>query len=1718
MKKSIVQGRAHKLTAASLLFTLISGNLLVASSPAANAVVQSSSGTQTTLTYSYTNTLETFTVPSNVTELTITVTGGEGGRGGFDSQGSRPAEQGYKGVVTGTISVTPGRVVTVAVGERGSDPQSGYEGCSTGSASTTPTAGRAAVGGNNPLGQYKGGGGGDPGPDGCSGYGGAGGAASVVKIGTNANASLDATIVAGGSGASGGNGQYLALNGGPALADFSARVDTTSTNGQTGLNTYEAWQLAGSSGSRDGGGGAGGGGGAQGGKRGNVAFGSGSNTEWYGLGSYPGQNSTSGYTSLSASYNFYTYSGVANKRNGSVVITYSSGVPSAPSGVNGVANNSGVSLYWTRPSTEGLTPIDAYQVEYAVSPFSSWTTAATCTGTGETCTVTSLTNGTAYKFRVKAQNSIGWGAYSSLSQELTPSGPPSAPTITGITPGDGSLSVAFTAGASTAAITDYQYSVNGTNFYSLARTSSPLTISGLSNGTSYPVVIRAVNSVGPGSTSNSTSSTPSALPGSPTITNLVDGGSGTSLVVTFVAGYAGGSSISNYEYATSIGLNSNSFGSYTSVGGTSSPFTISGLSSGTAYTVKLRAINSAGAGPGSAFQNGVTLAVPNTPTISSISSGDGRIVIVYTPFTSVTNGGSAISRIDYSTNGGTTWTDAGTLSETFTVSALTNGTTYSVKLRAVNAIGTSAASSATSATPASAPSSPQQVAVLAGQTAVTVSWLAPSSNGGSAITGYTASAYSASTGGSLSASCTTASLTCSITGLTNATTYHVSVVATNAAGSSAATSPRLSVTPAALPGAPTISGVTAGNAYLSVAFNAGTSDAVNAPITGYQYSSDNGSTWVTASGTTSPLLVSSLVNGTTYNVIIRAVSALGNGAASTAVAGTPFTVPSNVDPGTIGYTAGNGNVIITWTAPAANGSAITNSYVTAFNALTAGSQSGTCSTTGATTSCTISSLSNGTAYYVSIETVNSAGYSQRSTPRVMVKPGTSSTTTLTASAASIVVGGYETLTATVTTGATGTIDFTADGTSITGCSSVNIVSNSATCVTNSLSAGARGIRANYSGNTTYASSVSSSTSVTVLDKFTISYDNRGGSQAKANEEFIVGGTALVLPTPTRTSYEFDGWFDAATNGSRLGRAGENYTPTSTRTLYARWVQTSLWGMGTSTKIGTITTVASVGNGFSASRSTTRVQVDYVADALPDGTVMDVYLLSDTTRARAYITDPSTFVVSLVLAWKALDDTVPDTAIGKPIVMTITNSSIKRGAKIYALLGATLTDLGTATQDGQAVVQITRDPEVFVVSTKPEAASSVTGVAGDAQVTVSWTAPASNGGAEITGYTVTSSAGQSCTTATLTCVVSGLTNGTAYTFRVVATNTIGSSSSSSASASITPAAAVTTTSGGGSSGGSSGGGSSGGGSTPVAVTTTTVGVTPTPTTVTTTPTPVTPTVVAPTTPATTANTNSPALTPTAPVAPIAAGQAQLDIRDPSGVVVSAVKTVVVSPVDPNALVVSLASAQVQVTLSSTSPSGTANPIQNTTLTIVQGSVIKISAEGFLPNSDLSVYVFSTPVLLGTVKTDAQGKFISSLISPNGLEIGSHTIQLIGFLKDSSVAKLSVLMVVLQSSANKSFKVYFDMDSAKISTAQLKSLKSTLAMLDKKKIMSIAIKSFAQRTSQQKNDDKLIQLRASNVAKALKSLGITAKSSISAGGYAIEKDGRARRVEIVMKIAK
>ena len=99
-----------------------------------------------------------------------------------------------------------------------------------------------------------------------------------------------------------------------------------------------------------------------------------------------------------------------------------------------------------------------------------------------------------------------------------------------------------------------------------------------------------------------------------------------------------------------------------------------------------------------------------------------------------------------------------------------------------------------------------------------------------------------------------------------------------------------------------------------------------------------------------------------------------------------------------------------------------------------------------------------------------------------------------------------------------------------------------------------------------------------------------------------------------------------------------------------------------------------------------------------------------------------------------------------------------------------------------------------VTYPPGAPTGVTGVAGDGQVSVSWTAPVSAGSFPITTYAVSSTSGnQGCLTSapTVTCVVSGLTNGTPYSFQVRALNGAGWGPWSATSDPVTPEAPVVT---------------------------------------------------------------------------------------------------------------------------------------------------------------------------------------------------------------------------------------------------------------------------------------------------------------------------------------
>lgn len=98
--------------------------------------------------------------------------------------------------------------------------------------------------------------------------------------------------------------------------------------------------------------------------------------------------------------------------------------------------------------------------------------------------------------------------------------------------------------------------------------------------------------------------------------------------------------------------------------------------------------------------------------------------------------------------------------------------------------------------------------------------------------------------------------------------------------------------------------------------------------------------------------------------------------------------------------------------------------------------------------------------------------------------------------------------------------------------------------------------------------------------------------------------------------------------------------------------------------------------------------------------------------------------------------------------------------------------------------VIRRPEVVI--SVPGAPTGVTAVAGDTEATVTFTAPANDGGGTITSYTVTSAPGNITATGSDSPItVTGLTNGVEYTFTVVATNSAGDSAESEPSNAVEP---------------------------------------------------------------------------------------------------------------------------------------------------------------------------------------------------------------------------------------------------------------------------------------------------------------------------------------------
>lgn len=278
------------------------------------------------------------------------------------------------------------------------------------------------------------------------------------------------------------------------------------------------------------------------------------------------------------------------------------GVPEAPGAPTAVRGDRQASLSWAPAGDRGCT-IGQYQVE--TDSGAGQSTSAT------THTFTGLSNGTAYRFRVRAVNSVGTGAWSGWSDPVTPAGVPVGPGNVTARPVDvGAVQLQFpAANPNGAALTTYQASANDGPARDIGGATT-YTWTGLANGTTYSFKVRACNDVGCGTWSASDSATTWGEP-SQVGTPSVNAGNGT-LSANWSAPAANGSPISSYTVELDPGGTS-------SQGGTSR--TWNNVNNGTTYRVRVRACNDVGCGAWSAWASGT----PRQPVDVTISKGPSAV-------------------------------------------------------------------------------------------------------------------------------------------------------------------------------------------------------------------------------------------------------------------------------------------------------------------------------------------------------------------------------------------------------------------------------------------------------------------------------------------------------------------------------------------------------------------------------------------------------------------------------------------------------------------------------------------------------------------------------------------------------------------------------------------------------------------------------------------------------------------------------------------------------------------------------------------------------------------------------------------------------------------------------------------------------------------------------------------------------------------------------------
>jgi len=1045
-------------------------------------------------------------------------------------------------------------------------------------------------------------------------------------------------------------------------------------------------------------------------------------------------------------------------------------VPDAPTIGTATGGIAQATVTWTAPAFDGGTPITGYEVTPYIG--STALAAVVFNSTLTTQTVTGLSNSTTYTFTVAATNSVGFGGQSAQSNAVTPASAPNAPTIGTATGSNHQATVSWTAPAfdGGAPITGYVVTPfvgliakPSTTFNS---TATAQTITGLTNGTTYRFRVAAINAVGTGAQSTASNAvTPAPIPPDAPVMGFAVAGDGSATVSWTAPGSDGGAPVTGYvvtPYVGAVAQPSTTFNS------TATIQTVTGLTNATTYTFKVAAKNSAGTGAQSAASNAVTpVGAPEAPTVGLATADNAQATVSWTAPAS--NGGSSIlgyvvtPYISGVPQPSTTFNSTAT---TQTIAPLTNGTTYTFRVQAFNAIGIGPLSLESNAvTPATVPDVPVFVTATPGDQSATVSWFTPFFDGGSPITAYVVTPYIS---GVPQAPTTfnSPATTEVVTGLTNGTDYTFTVVALNAVGPSGSSSPSNDVVPASVPDAPTIGTATAGIGSATVSWTAPAFDGGSALI-GYvvtPYIGGVAQSPVTFFSTATTQVVTGLADGMTYRFSVQAFNAIGTGGSS---AQSDSVTVTPIIPGapTIGSaTFGNTQANLTWTAPTSDGgSPITGYEVTPYIATVA--QPSIVFNDTATVQ-TITGLTNGTAYRFTVAAINAVGFGPQSGFSNVVTPATVPDAPTIGTA----IRGNTSATVSWTPGSNGGAPITAYIVTpyISGLPQPATTFNS-TATTQTVTSLANG--------TTYT--------------FTVEAVNVAGTSAESGQSnAVTPATVAGMPTiGTATAGNTQATVSWTAPSSDGGSPITGYIVTAyvginpvLQTPYNSTATTQVFSgltNGTTYRFR-VRAVNSVGNSAFSTTSNAVTPQPTVADAPTIGTATAGNAQAAVTWTAPAFNGNSTITGYVVTPYIA---SVAQASV--PLNSTATTQTVTGlvNGTMYTFTVAAVNGVGTGAQSAEsnAVTPIT-------VAGTP---TGVTATAGAGQATVSWTAPASDGGSPITGYVVTPFVGLVAKPSTTfnstatTQVVSGLTSATTYRFKVAAINGAGTGPMSTVSNAVTP---------------------------------------------------------------------------------------------------------------------------------------------------------------------------------------------------------------------------------------------------------------------------------------------------------------------------------------------